>query len=285
MGSRTWVKLYCDKWLKGTVREFAPEIRSIWADLLVLAGSGQYGDTGEIKVTDEIGLTDNQISRILHVKKSLLLRAKSQFLEQKMIEITPENAISVVNWSKYQSEYDRIKPLKPIKPIDTKITNIDIKSTTNSTENSTPKSTALERDKRIEIIDKRIENKITSKDGDKSPLSYIDRCNNFDDYKNLLSVTDNQVGFLVAAFKRLHSNAPDSDFQEAGGRLGKLWASNNRDTGYILKKMWDITSVSIAGSHLNYLDGALRGNDSKNKPKDRDPDKYTKGKYGHMVQR
>ena len=38
--SRTWVKLYCDQWLSGSLRGETPELRGIWADLLALAGSG-----------------------------------------------------------------------------------------------------------------------------------------------------------------------------------------------------------------------------------------------------
>ena len=46
MTSRTWIKVYCDKWLSGTIREEQPDVRSVWIDLLTLAGSGQFGDIG-----------------------------------------------------------------------------------------------------------------------------------------------------------------------------------------------------------------------------------------------
>ena len=109
MGSRTWIKVYCNKWLEGTLREESPDIRSVWIDLLALAGSGQYGDTGEIKLTNGIGFTDKQIAEILHIKTALWRRAKSKFIESDRIKLSSKGAIRILNWSKYQSEYDRQK--------------------------------------------------------------------------------------------------------------------------------------------------------------------------------
>jgi len=109
MGSRTWIKVYCDKWLEGTLREETPAIRSVWIDLLTLAGGGRYGDSGEIKLTNGVGYSDKQICEILAIKRSLWKKAKTRFLETDRIKITPRGAISIVNWSKYQSEYERQK--------------------------------------------------------------------------------------------------------------------------------------------------------------------------------
>jgi hypothetical protein len=109
MGNRTWIKLYCEPWIQGTLREENPDVRGIWADLLALAGSGQYGDTGEIKPTNGVGYTDEQISQILCIKKPLWRKAKRRLLETERIEISSKGAISITNWSKYQSEYNRQK--------------------------------------------------------------------------------------------------------------------------------------------------------------------------------
>jgi hypothetical protein len=115
MGSRTWIKIYCDKWVTGTLREDAPDVRGIWIDLLALAGSGQYGDTGEIKLTNGVGFTDGQIAEILHIPKSLWRKAKHRLLETQRIEISPRGAIRIINWRKYQSEYERQKPYRESK--------------------------------------------------------------------------------------------------------------------------------------------------------------------------
>lgn len=112
MSSRTWIKVYCEKWLSGTIREEQPDVRSVWIDLLTLAGSGQFGDIGEIKLANGVGLTDTQIAEILHITKSLWRKSKRRFLESQRIEILPKGAIRIINWSKYQSEYLRQKPYR-----------------------------------------------------------------------------------------------------------------------------------------------------------------------------
>ncbi len=112
MGSRTWIKIYCNKWLTGTLREDASDVRGVWIDLLTFAGGGQYGDTGEIKLTNGVGFTDGQIAEILHIPKSLWRKAKHRLLETERIKISPKGAIRITNWSKYQSEYNRQKPYR-----------------------------------------------------------------------------------------------------------------------------------------------------------------------------
>lgn len=112
MGSRTWIKVYSDKWLGGSLREESPDVRGVWIDLLTLAASGQYGDTGEVKLTNGIGFTDKQICEILHIKPALWRRAKERFLASERIEISSKGAICITNWSRYQSEYRRQKPYR-----------------------------------------------------------------------------------------------------------------------------------------------------------------------------
>jgi hypothetical protein len=115
MGSRTWIKVHCEKWLCGTVRDDPPDMRGVWIDLLVLAGAGRYGDSGEIKLSNSVGLTDHQIAKILTISLSLWLRAKRRFLETERIGITEGGVISITNWRKYQPEYERQKPYREAK--------------------------------------------------------------------------------------------------------------------------------------------------------------------------
>jgi len=109
MGSRTWIKVFCEQWLQGSLRNESSEIRGVWIDLLTLAGSSQYGDTGEIKLTNGVGYTDDQIAILLNITKSLWRRAKKRLKETDRIDISPRGAISITNWTKYQSEYKRQK--------------------------------------------------------------------------------------------------------------------------------------------------------------------------------
>jgi hypothetical protein len=112
MTSRTWIKLYVDKWLSGSLREESPETRGIWADLLALAGSGLYGDIGEIKLQNGIGLTDFQFQKLLNISKYQWRKAKKRLLDTQRITIDGENVIRIVNWKRYQSEYERQKPYR-----------------------------------------------------------------------------------------------------------------------------------------------------------------------------
>lgn len=115
MTSRKWIKVFCSKWIEGTLREETPDIRGIWIDLLALAGTGQYGDIGEIKLTNGVGYTDEQIGEILHINKALWHKAKARLVATDRMKISPRGAISITNWSKYQSDYERQKPYREAK--------------------------------------------------------------------------------------------------------------------------------------------------------------------------
>jgi len=109
MSSRTWIKLYCDNWISGSLREEKLEVRGIWASLLALAGSGLYGDTGEIMIQNGVGLTDSQFQKVLHLSRKQWLHAKKRLLDSGRITVDGQNAIRIINWQKYQSEYNRTK--------------------------------------------------------------------------------------------------------------------------------------------------------------------------------
>ena len=110
MGRRTWIKIYCDKWLRGTLREDTLETRGAWVDLLAMAGDSAFSEDGVIQVSPGVGLTDEQIASILRVGISVWLTAKERLLNTARIGIDGHNVIKIVNWHNYQSEYDRQKP-------------------------------------------------------------------------------------------------------------------------------------------------------------------------------
>lgn len=105
---RTWIKIYVDQWLHGTMRrELLPAERSVWTDFLALAGDSPY--EGKISFTEKIGYTDEQLADKLEVPVDILASAKAKMLEYNKIEILDNNVIKIVKWKKYQSEYDRQK--------------------------------------------------------------------------------------------------------------------------------------------------------------------------------
>jgi hypothetical protein len=73
-----------------------------------------------------------------------------------------------------------------------------------------------------------------------------------------LSGSQNKVAFLVDTFRTYHSNAPPEDLTNPGGRIAGMLKAISNDYGYLLKLIWDTSSASIAGSHLNYIQGIIR---------------------------
>ncbi len=109
MGRRTWIKLFCDRWLRGTLREETLEVRGLWADLLALAGDSNYGDAGTIQVTPGMGFTDDQIAALFNIPLEKWIAGKSRLFETGRLKICPINVIQIEKWKSYQSEYDRQK--------------------------------------------------------------------------------------------------------------------------------------------------------------------------------
>jgi len=138
MGRRTWIKIYCDNWLRGTLREETAELRGIWTDILTLAGDSTYGDEGYIKLANNVGYTDEQIASILQLKDVITWEKTKKILkETDRISILEGNVIRIVNWRKYQSEYMRQKPQRIAK-----------KSATKSATKSLPEKREERREKR-----------------------------------------------------------------------------------------------------------------------------------------
>ena len=109
MGRRTWIKIYCDKWLRGSIREETLETRAIWIDILTLAGDSAFGDDGVISVAPGCGYTDEQIARILGVSLQVWKKNKEILKKTERISNNKTGEIIITNWKTYQSEYARQK--------------------------------------------------------------------------------------------------------------------------------------------------------------------------------
>jgi len=68
-----------------------------------------------------------------------------------------------------------------------------------------------------------------------------------------------KIGFLINAFKFYHSHAPADDLENSNGRIAGILKSISYDYGYLLKLIWDSQSIDISGSHLNYIQGMIKG--------------------------
>ena len=260
MGSRTWIKIYCDRWLNGSIREETPEVRGIWVDLLVLAGSGKYGDSGEIKITDRLGYFDKQLAELLQISIQKWVACKKKLIQTERVCIENNNIIVIKNWSKYQSEYDRQKVYR------------QLEDTNKSTlEDSNPKlqpevtteSTAGDRDTRLEK-------------------------------ENIESIVGLSIEDVFEVYKKEVMGSLDESASIPEDMEGELKGATKRFTA-----PWVIKAIREAVKHKRrdwrYIVGILRNWEREEReakfPSNKglrgkqDPDKYIKGKYGHMVQR
>lgn len=122
MGSRTWVKVYCNAWLTKSISQESLELRGAWITLLCVAGNGQYGDDGVIKLVDEVGIPDLGLAKLLHISRQKWGVMKSKLIRDQRIRVDKNNIITILNWSKYQGEYQRQKPYRERGKLQPKVT-------------------------------------------------------------------------------------------------------------------------------------------------------------------
>ena len=107
MGRRSWIKLYTNVVFGSTSKELLPAERWVWIGLLALAGDSVVD--GFVCLSETLGYTNEQLADILGVEIMVLAAALSKMSATGKIAIDPKNKISILNWKKYQSEYDRQK--------------------------------------------------------------------------------------------------------------------------------------------------------------------------------
>ena len=143
MSSRTWIKIYVNQWLEGTISDETITIRGVWVSLLVLAGNSNYGENGQVKALNDVGFNDSQLASMLKINQRVWLHSKKRLVFTNRITVEKNNILTIINWQKYQSEYERTSKYRS-------------NDTTNDTPKSTTKGTAIEY--RGKSIDNRIEN-------------------------------------------------------------------------------------------------------------------------------
>ena len=86
---------------------------------------------------------------------------------------------------------------------------------------------------------------------------------NFNQLRSKAIESPNKVAFMVDVFKVLHDNAPPEDFKNLGGRLAGILKQSGNDYCYVLQQLWKLSADGIVGSHLNYMQGAMRNSRQK----------------------
>jgi hypothetical protein len=117
-GRRSWVKLWVNEWLDGTTRfEMSDAQRAFWIDLLALAGRSRFPGricAGEVDGS-YIGYPLNKFQSLMaepiDVPQTLHLFEKTGKIKLTVTSESPIKLVMIelVNWDRYQSEYQRQK--------------------------------------------------------------------------------------------------------------------------------------------------------------------------------
>lgn len=108
---------------KCSKRQLTPDERSVWDDYLDLAQLSHI--RGKVCIATDIGYTQEQLSKILKTPVDIINRAEHNLLKLKMIEIDKNRVITLLNWKKYQSEYNRQLQYRVTSKGNTKVAPID----------------------------------------------------------------------------------------------------------------------------------------------------------------
>ena len=110
---RAWVKLFITGWLHGSIRwQLEPDERSVWADLLCLAG--ECSKHGRIVDNDNNPFPIAYIANHFNISPELLERTISKCKKDGRLEEN-NGILIIINWGVYQSEYERQKKYRKVK--------------------------------------------------------------------------------------------------------------------------------------------------------------------------
>ena len=108
MKHRSWIKLWCEGILDGSINQEPIEVRFLWIALLCLAGETD-GENGIIQFGDGVGLPDEVLAKRLKVNLADFRKAKSRLQETERIAVSESNVITILNWKKYQADYVKLR--------------------------------------------------------------------------------------------------------------------------------------------------------------------------------
>ncbi|MBA7713276.1 hypothetical protein ES703_122277 [subsurface metagenome] len=107
---RTWVKMWVNESLEGTIRfDFTPAERGVWYDLILMAGRCRV--PGVISANETTPYPHSYIAGILNVDLELLDTTIEKCKKSGRIKENKQG-LQLVNWEHYQSEYQRQRPYR-----------------------------------------------------------------------------------------------------------------------------------------------------------------------------
>lgn len=110
---RTWIKLWVDQCLRGSmIAELTPEQRWTFIGLLLLAGDSEIPGTIYRRKDEDgnlLGYTNAVLADTLGIPEDSVAPDLTRMAEKGKIEMDHRGVISISNWAKYQSDYDRTR--------------------------------------------------------------------------------------------------------------------------------------------------------------------------------
>lgn len=97
-----WLKLYTLEWLEGSIRvDLTAEERSVWADLLAMAGMCR--NEGHIERSAGIPYTRHELATRFAVNIDIVNYTIDKCVKEGRIELNGDGTITISNWAKYQA--------------------------------------------------------------------------------------------------------------------------------------------------------------------------------------
>jgi len=136
MRPKAWVKLWVKELFSSS---FSLEQRGAWHSFLQLAAESPT--EGIISAAGNKGYPDTMLADYLRCSVAKIKEFKALFAKENMVSVDSKGLITITNWTKYQSEYSRIKKYR--------------NDTDNDTDNDTTNATTP--DYRLQTTDNRLQ--------------------------------------------------------------------------------------------------------------------------------
>ena len=113
---RKWIKVFVEQCLRGTmISELTPEQRWVWIGLLLMAGDSPVSGIIFLRKDEDgspLGYSSHTIAELLGVGTKVFESAVKKMIQHEKITMDEKGVIEIVNWYKYQSDFDRQKPYR-----------------------------------------------------------------------------------------------------------------------------------------------------------------------------
>lgn len=100
---RKWIKLFTWESINGSTRsDLEPDERSVWNDLMCMAGLSRGGREGFIEQAVGVPYASDRLASMLVIPRELLDRTTEKCVLEGRLTRLPDGTLYITNWDKYQ---------------------------------------------------------------------------------------------------------------------------------------------------------------------------------------